>query len=98
MCTRWRGTCGIVEDGSRPPPAPGAGATPAATRAFPAGGDGLGHLAFLYHGADDYLEHVLAFVRAGLASSEPVFVALPDGLSLAGAGGVGPRRAAAGGG
>jgi hypothetical protein len=80
MCTRWRGTCGIVEDGSRPPRAPGAGATPTATRTFPPGGVGLVHLAFLYHGADDYLEHVLAFVRAGLAGSEPVFVALPDGL------------------
>jgi len=41
------------------------------------GAHGLSHLAFLYHGADDYLGHVLAFVRAGLASSEPVFVALP---------------------
>jgi hypothetical protein len=46
---------------------------------FPAGGE-LSHLAFLYHGADEYLEHVLAFARAGLAGSEPVFVALPDGL------------------
>jgi len=80
MCTRCRGTCGIVEDGNRPPRAPGAGATPAAMRAFPAGSGGLSHLAFLYHGADDYLEHVLAFVRAGLAGSEPVFVALPGGL------------------
>src|SRR5262249_56940092 len=80
MCTRWRGICGIVEDGNRPPRAPGAGATPAVTRAFPAGGGGLSHLAFLYHGADDYLEHVLAFVRAGLARAEPVFVALPGGL------------------
>jgi hypothetical protein len=40
----------------------------------------LSDLAFLYHGADDYLGHVLAFVRAGLAGSEPVFVVLPDGL------------------
>ena len=80
MCTRWRGTCGIVEGGNRPPRAPGAGATPAATRALPAAGGGLRHLAFLYRGADDHLENVLAFVRAGLASSEPVFVALPDGL------------------
>ena len=80
MCTRCRGTCGIVEDGNRQPRAPGAGATPAAMKAFPAGGGGLSHLAFFYHGADDYLEHVLAFVRAGLAGSEPVFVALPGGL------------------
>ena len=50
------------------------------TRPAPAGGDGPGHLAFLYHGTGDYLEHVLAFVRAGLASAEPVFVALPGGL------------------
>ena len=88
MCTRWRGTCGIVDDGSRPPPAPGAGAA----RALPAGGAGLGHLAFLYHGADDYLEHVLAFVRAGLARSEPVFVALPDGLGWRVQAAAGPAR------
>ena len=50
------------------------------TRPAPAGGDGPSHLAFLYHGTGDYLEHVLAFVRAGLASAEPVFVALPGGL------------------
>jgi anti-sigma regulatory factor (Ser/Thr protein kinase) len=49
-------------------------------RAVPAGRGSLRHLAFLYHGADDCLEHVLAFVREGLASSEPVFVALPAGL------------------
>jgi len=47
---------------------------------LPADGGGLSHLAFLYHDADEYLEQVLAFARAGLASSEPVFVALPDGL------------------
>jgi anti-sigma regulatory factor (Ser/Thr protein kinase) len=44
------------------------------------GAHGLSHLAFLYHGAEDCLGHVLAFVRTGLAGSEPVFVALPDGL------------------
>jgi anti-sigma regulatory factor (Ser/Thr protein kinase) len=69
-----------MERGDRLPRAPGAGALPAETVPFPAGRDGLSHLAFLYHGVDEQLEHVLAFARAGLASSEPVFVALPDGL------------------
>ncbi|HXZ73996.1 MAG TPA: sensor histidine kinase [Streptosporangiaceae bacterium] len=50
------------------------------TGALPAGVDGLSHLAFLYHGADEYMNHMLAFVRAGLARTEPVFVALPGGL------------------
>jgi anti-sigma regulatory factor (Ser/Thr protein kinase) len=76
----FRGTCRIVEDGDRTPRASGPGATPAETVPFPADGGGLRHLAFLYHDADECLEQVLAFTRAGLASSEPVFVALPDGL------------------
>jgi anti-sigma regulatory factor (Ser/Thr protein kinase) len=82
-----------VEDGDRPPRAPGARAGPA-TKPWA----GLSHLAFLYHGADDYLGHVLAFVRAGLASSEPVFVALPKGLGWrvqAAAGGGGRQLAVA---
>jgi hypothetical protein len=63
-----RGTCGIMDDGERPPQAPGPG-------------DGLSHLAFLYRGADEYLQHLLAFIREGLACSEPAFVALPDDLA-----------------
>ena len=50
------------------------------TRVFPGSGGGLSHLAFLYHDADEYLEQVLAFAWAGRAGSEPVFVALPEGL------------------
>jgi anti-sigma regulatory factor (Ser/Thr protein kinase) len=42
-------------------------------------GAGLSHHAFLYRDADTYLEQVLAFVGEGLASREPVFVALPSG-------------------
>jgi anti-sigma regulatory factor (Ser/Thr protein kinase) len=63
-----RGICGIVDDGERPLQAPGPG-------------DGLSHLAFLYRDADEYLQHLLAFIREGLACSEPVFVALPDDLA-----------------
>jgi hypothetical protein len=46
---------------------------------MPARGDGLSHHAFLYRDADEYLEHMLAFVGEGVARREPVFVALPDG-------------------
>lgn len=62
---------------------------PTATGSVPAGGDGLSHLAFLYRGLGEYLEHLLAFIREGLACSEPVFVALPGDLA-------GRVRAAAG--
>jgi anti-sigma regulatory factor (Ser/Thr protein kinase) len=56
------------------------GVTPAVTRPVQAGGHGMSHLAFLYRGASEYLEHVLAFIREGLASDEPVFAALPGDL------------------
>jgi anti-sigma regulatory factor (Ser/Thr protein kinase) len=62
---------------------------PTATGFVPADGDGLSHLAFLYRGLGEYLEHLLAFIREGLACSEPVFVALPGNLA-------GRVRAAAG--
>ena len=69
-----------MEDGDRLTRPWGPGAAPAVTGPLPAGGDGLSHLAFLYHDAGEYLDHVLAFVQAGLARTEPVFVALPGGL------------------
>jgi anti-sigma regulatory factor (Ser/Thr protein kinase) len=98
MGTRYRGICGIVDHGDRPSRPPGPGAAPAAARPAPAGGDGPGHLAFLYRDADEYLEHVLAFIADGLARSEPVFVALPGHLGsrvLAAAGAAGQRLAVA---
>jgi MEDS: MEthanogen/methylotroph, DcmR Sensory domain len=49
------------------------------TRPAHAGHD-LSHLAFLYRDASEYLEHVLAFIREGLARAEPVFAALPGDL------------------
>ena len=66
-----------MDDGETPHRAPGA----SAGRPGPAGRDGLSHLAFLYRGAGEYLERVLAFVAGGLARSEPVFAALPAGLA-----------------
>src|SRR6266516_6341260 len=36
--------------------------------------------AFLYRDASEYLEHVLAFIREGLARAEPVFAVLPGDL------------------
>jgi hypothetical protein len=66
-----------VDDGDWPLQAP----WPGAARPVTAGGDGLSHLAFLYRGASEYLEHLLAFIREGLACSEPVFVALPGDLA-----------------
>jgi anti-sigma regulatory factor (Ser/Thr protein kinase) len=74
MGTPQRGISGTVDDGGTPHQAPG----PTAARA---GRDGLSHLAFLYRGADEYLEQVLAFVTGGLARSEPVFAALPGDLA-----------------
>jgi anti-sigma regulatory factor (Ser/Thr protein kinase) len=65
-----RGISGTVDDGGTPHQAPG-----------PAAGDGLSHLAFLYRGADEYLEQLLAFVASGLAGAEPVFAALPGDLA-----------------
>ena len=50
------------------------------TRPAHASGRGLSHLAFLYRDASEYLEHVLAFVREGLARAEPVLAALPGDL------------------
>jgi len=50
------------------------------TRPAHAGGRGLSHLAFLYRDASEYLEHVLAFIREGLARGEPVLAALPGDL------------------
>jgi len=50
------------------------------TRPAHAGGRGLSHLAFLYRDASEYLEHVLAFIREGLARAEPVLAALPGDL------------------
>jgi anti-sigma regulatory factor (Ser/Thr protein kinase) len=50
------------------------------TRPAHAGGRGLSHLAFLYRDPSEYLEHVLAFIREGLARAEPVFAALPGDL------------------
>ena len=94
MGTPYRGICGSVDHGDRPPRPPGAEATPPA----PAGGDGLSHLAFLYRDANEYLEHVLAFIADGLACSEPVFVALPGRLGsrvIAAAGAAGWRLAVA---
>src|SRR5215472_8951754 len=72
-----RGISGTVDDGETPHRAPGA----SAGRPGSAGRDGLSHLAFLYRGAGEYLEQVLAFVAGGLARSEPVFAALPAGLA-----------------
>jgi anti-sigma regulatory factor (Ser/Thr protein kinase) len=43
-------------------------------------GHGLSHRAFLYRDASEYLEHILAFIREGLARAEPVFAALPGDL------------------
>ena len=45
-----------------------------------AGGPGLAHLAFLYRGANEYLELMLAFIRDGMDRAEPVFAALPGDL------------------
>ena len=98
MGTPYRGICGIVDDGRRPPRSPGAQAGPAAAPPAPPGGDGLSHLAFLYRDAGEYLEHVLAFIGDGLACSEPVFVALPGHLGSqvrAAAGAAGWRLAVA---
>jgi anti-sigma regulatory factor (Ser/Thr protein kinase) len=98
MGTPYRGICGTVDDGDRPPRPPGPGAAPAAARPAPAGGGGPRHLAFLYRGADEYLEHILDFITGGLARSEPVFVALPGQLGsrvLAAAGAAGRPLAAA---
>jgi anti-sigma regulatory factor (Ser/Thr protein kinase) len=97
MATPQRGICGIVDDGDRPPLPPGSGGAPAAARPGRPGG-GLSHLAFLYRGPAEHLEQVLAFVREGLARSEPAFVALPDGLgwrARAAAGAAGRRLAVA---
>ncbi|HKA98480.1 MAG TPA: sensor histidine kinase [Streptosporangiaceae bacterium] len=66
-------------DGERPLPAPAPGARPATWPAR-AGGTGLAHLAFLYRGANEYLELMLAFIREGLDRAEPVFAALPGHL------------------
>ena len=40
----------------------------------------LSHLAFLYRDPDEYLACVLPFIQEGLASAEPVFVAVPGDL------------------
>jgi anti-sigma regulatory factor (Ser/Thr protein kinase) len=39
--------------------------------------EGFQHLALLYRSSQEYLSTLLAFVRAGLARAEPVFVAVP---------------------
>ena len=39
--------------------------------------EGFHHLAFLYRSGQEYLATLLAFARAGLERSEPVFVAMP---------------------
>jgi len=41
------------------------------------GHEGFHHLAFLYRSGQEYLATLLAFARAGLARSEPVFIAVP---------------------
>lgn len=41
------------------------------------GHEGFHHLAFLYRSGQEYLATLLAFARAGIARSEPVFVAVP---------------------
>jgi anti-sigma regulatory factor (Ser/Thr protein kinase) len=87
MGTPQRGICRTMDDGATAHPAPG-----------PAAGDGLSHLAFLYRGAGECLEQVLAFVAGGLARSEPVFAALPGDLASrvrAGLGAAGRRLAVA---
>jgi hypothetical protein len=38
---------------------------------------GFGHLAFFYRDQRDYLTQLIAFVDAGLALGEPVFIAVP---------------------
>ena len=54
-----------MDHGDRPPRPAGAEATPAAAPPAPAGGYGPSHLVFLYRDADEYLEHVLAFIADG---------------------------------
>jgi anti-sigma regulatory factor (Ser/Thr protein kinase) len=98
MGTPYRGICGIVDVGRRPPRPPGARAGPEAVPRAPAGGDDLTHLAFLYRDTGEYLEHVLAFIADGVACSEPVFAALPGHLGsqvLAEAGAAGWQLAVA---
>jgi anti-sigma regulatory factor (Ser/Thr protein kinase) len=41
------------------------------------GHGGFSHLAFFYRGERDYLTQLTAFAAAGLASGEPVFIAVP---------------------
>jgi anti-sigma regulatory factor (Ser/Thr protein kinase) len=48
-------------------------AAPGTTRSH----DGLSHLAFFYRNERDYLTQLGAFADAGLASGEPVFIAVP---------------------
>jgi anti-sigma regulatory factor (Ser/Thr protein kinase) len=48
-------------------------ATPGTTRSH----GGLSHLAFFYRNERDYLTQLTAFADAGLASGEPVFIAVP---------------------
>jgi len=77
MGTPLRGISGTMDDGERRHQAPGPAAAPAARP----GRGRLSHLLFLYRGAGEYREQVLAFVAGGLARSEPVFAALPDDLA-----------------
>jgi anti-sigma regulatory factor (Ser/Thr protein kinase) len=43
----------------------------------PAAGGGVSHQAFFYRGQRDYLARIGAFADAGLATGEPVFIAVP---------------------
>jgi hypothetical protein len=40
-------------------------------------GEGLSHHALFYRDQQEYVQHAADLVRAGLASTEPVLVALP---------------------
>jgi anti-sigma regulatory factor (Ser/Thr protein kinase) len=77
MAAPLRGISGIVDEGGRQQPGHGTWPGPAG-HAHP--GAGLSHIAFLYRDPGEYLAHVLPFVRAGQARSEPVLVAVPGDL------------------